>query len=63
MEETISFEEGQNIWDTKYNEVFKYDAKRDAFAIQSEPERFKVYAHQDRHYAERCSSNYCRCIS
>jgi len=34
------FEDGQMVWDKVYDQSFRYDHKRDGYAVDKNPERF-----------------------
>lgn len=51
------FREGQNVWDTKYKEVFRYVNNRDKII----EDRLENYSHQDGCYSEMCDCGYCKC--
>lgn len=41
------YKEGDFIFDTKFNEVFEYEAKVDEFAIKNEPDRFRLATEEE----------------
>lgn len=38
----MEYEEQEQVYDTKFNEVFAFEKKRDIHAVNSDPKRFRV---------------------